>query len=597
MNDERISNVNRSGILISLILFVVLVYSVRLFQLQIVEHTKFDKESTDNSVKAIDLTPLRGVFYDRNRELLVENTPAYTIRITPAYYDTSNNKILERIAGLDQGAIKTILKKNRDYSKFTPIKIKRGVDFSSIVWLEENSEVLHGVDYIIELQRGYPAGVHGSHIFGYSKEVNKNQIKIDPYYTAGDLIGYNGIERKYESVIRGIKGKTFIIVDSKGREISKFKEGYQDIPSIKGVDLVLGIDAEIQRIAEENLKGKAGAVVAIEPKTGEILAMASAPDYDLNEFSYVTSRDYLRELATNPDKPQFNRATMSLHPPGSTFKVLCAAIALDMGVIDENTTLYCAGGFTFGRFFKCHGGVHGSINVTRAIEKSCNSFFYQLIFKIGLDNLHEYAKKFKVGVKTGIDIFEETGGLIPNTKYYEKAFGKNWPQGVLVSLGIGQGEISLTPLQLAYYTALIANDGKSFTPHIVKGFLDENRKFAPNRVDEVNTGIKKSAFEIVKKGMFLVVNGAGTATHVKIPGINVAGKTGTAQNPHGKDHAWFIGFAPFEDPQIAICVLVENSGFGGTHAAPIAKKMIESYLLRGKKDTKEKDAKSLLAKY
>lgn len=597
MNDERISNVNRSGILISLILFVVLVYSVRLFQLQIVEHTKFDKESTDNSVKAIDLTPLRGVFYDRNRELLVENTPAYTIRITPAYYDTSNNKILERIAGLDQGAIKTILKKNRDYSKFTPIKIKRGVDFSSIVWLEENSEVLHGVDYIIELQRGYPAGVHGSHIFGYSKEVNKNQIKIDPYYTAGDLIGYNGIERKYESVIRGIKGKTFIIVDSKGREISKFKEGYQDIPSIKGVDLVLGIDAEIQRIAEENLKGKAGAVVAIEPKTGEILAMASAPDYDLNEFSYVTSRDYLRELATNPDKPQFNRATMSLHPPGSTFKVLCAAIALDMGVIDENTTLYCAGGFTFGRFFKCHGGVHGSINVTRAIEKSCNSFFYQLIFKIGLDNLHENAKKFKVGVKTGIDIFEETGGLIPNTKYYEKAFGKNWPQGVLVSLGIGQGEISLTPLQLAYYTALIANDGKSFTPHIVKGFLDENRKFAPNRVDEVNTGIKKSAFEIVKKGMFLVVNGAGTATHVKIPGINVAGKTGTAQNPHGKDHAWFIGFAPFEDPQIAICVLVENSGFGGTHAAPIAKKMIESYLLRGKKDTKEKDAKSLLAKY
>ncbi len=596
MNSERVTNINRSGILITIIVFVALVYTVRLFQLQIVEHTRFDKESTENSVKAIDLTPLRGVFYDRNRELLVENTPAYTIRITPAYYDTSNNKILEKIAGLDPGAIRTILKKNKDYSKFTPIKIKRGVTFTSVAWVEENSELLHGVDYIIELQRGYPAGVHGSHIFGYSKEVSKNQINADQYYTAGDLIGYNGIERKYESVIRGIKGKTFIIVDSKGREISKFKEGYQDIPSIKGIDLVLGIDAEIQRIAEENLKGKAGAVVAIEPKTGQILAMVSAPDYDLNEFSYVTSRDYLRQLATNPDKPQFNRATMSLHPPGSTFKVLCAAIALDMGVIDENTTLYCAGGFTFGRFFKCHGGVHGSINVTRAIEKSCNSFFYQLIFKIGLDNLHEYAKRFKVGVKTGIDIFEETGGLIPNTKYYEKTFGKNWPQGVLVSLGIGQGEISLTPLQLAFYTALIANDGKSFSPHIVKGYLDENKNFAPNVVNEVNTGLKKSAFEIVKKGMFLVVNGAGTATHVRIPGINVAGKTGTAQNPHGKDHAWFIGFAPFEDPQIAICVLVENSGFGGTHAAPIAKKMFESYLLRDKKEIKGQDAKSLLAK-
>lgn len=596
MNNETITTVNRSGILISIIVFVALVYSVRLFQLQIVEHTKFDKESTENSVKAIDLTPLRGVFYDRNRELLVENTPAYTIRITPAYYDTSNNKFVEKIAGLDPGAIRTILRKNRDYSKFTPIKVKRGVTFTSVAWLEENSELLQGVDYIIELQRGYPGGVKGSHIFGYSKEVSKNQIKNDPYYIAGDLIGYNGIERKYEPVIRGIKGKTFIIVDSKGREISKFKEGYQDIPSIKGIDLVLGIDAEIQRIAEEHLKGKTGAVVAVEPKTGQILAMASAPDYDLNEFSYVTSRDYLRQLATHPDKPQFNRATMSLHPPGSTFKVLCAAIALDMGVIDENTTLYCAGGFTFGRFFKCHGGVHGSINVTRAIEKSCNSFFYQLIFKIGLDNLHEYTKRFKVGVKTGIDIFEETGGLIPNSKYYEKAFGKNWPQGVLVSLGIGQGEISLTPLQLAYYTALIANDGKSFSPHIVKGYLDENKKFSPVVVNEVNTGIKKSAFEIVKKGMFLVVNGAGTATHVRIPGINVAGKTGTAQNPHGKDHALFIGFAPFEDPKIAICVLVENSGFGGTHAAPIAKKMIESYLLRNKKENEGKNEKSLLAK-
>lgn len=596
MKDYKIPHINRGFLYLLIVLFVFLLYSIRLFQMQILQHTKFEKESTENSVKAIDLIPLRGVFYDRSRELLVENLPAYTVRITSAYYDTINNAFLEKILNIENGSISTILKKNRDYSSYSPIKIKRGVDFRSIAWVEENAERLPGVDYIIEMQRGYPAGIYGSHMFGYTKEVNKNQMKQDDYYSAGDLIGYNGIERKYENIVRGVKGKTFIIVDSRGREISKFKEGYQDIPSIKGKDLILGIDAECQRIAETSLAGKTGAVVAIEPKTGEVLAFASAPNYDLNEFSYVTSPEYLRNLSRDPLKPQFNRASMSVHPPGSTFKILCAVAALDLGVIDENTTLYCAGGFSFGKFFKCHGGVHGSINVTRAIEKSCNSFFYQLIFKIGLDNLQKYANRFKIGVKTGIDLFEESGGLIPNSKYYEKIYGKNWPQGILVSLGIGQGEISLTPLQLAFFTALVANSGKSFLPHIVKGTLDEEKNLIPAKPKEVNTGINSSVFDVVRNGMFLVVNGQGTATHVRIPGIHVAGKTGTAQNPHGQDHAWFIGFAPYEDPKIAICVLVENSGFGGTHAAPIAKKIIESYLTRDTKTTPKND-KNILAKY
>lgn len=595
MNEFKIPHINRGFLYLLVVLFVFMLYSIRLFQMQILQHTKFEKESTENSVKAIDLTPLRGVFYDRNRELLVENIPAYTVRITSAYYDTVNNSYLEKILNIESGSISTILRKNKDYSAYSPIKIKRGVDFKSIAWVEENAEKLPGVDYIIEMQRGYPAGIYGAHMFGYTKEVNKSQMKQDLYYSAGDLIGYNGIERKYESVVRGNKGKTFIIVDSRGREISKFKEGYQDIPSIKGKDLLLGIDAECQRIAETSLAGKTGAVVAIEPKTGEILAFASSPSYDLNEFSYVTSPEYLRQLSRDPLKPQFNRASMSVHPPGSTFKVLCAIAALDLGVIDENTTLYCAGGFSFGKFFKCHGGVHGAINVTRAIEKSCNSFFYQLIFKIGLDNLQKYANRFKIGVKTGIDLFEESPGLIPNSKYYEKIYGKNWPQGILVSLGIGQGEISLTPLQLAFYTALVANSGKSFVPHFVKGTLDEDRKLIPAKPLEVNTGIKQSVFDIARKGMFLVVNGQGTATHLRLPGIHVAGKTGTAQNPHGQDHAWFIGFAPFEDPKIAICVLVENSGFGGTHAAPIAKKIIESYLTPKSKSSGPND-KSILAK-
>lgn len=592
---ENFISKERKGILTLIILLTSLFFGLRLIKMQIVDHEKYEAKSTDNSIKAIEQTPLRGVFYDRHQKLLVENVPAYTVRIIPAQYDTRNNKKLESLLNFSSGTIDTILMKNKSYSQYIPIRIKRGVDFQTISWIEENSENIPGVDYIIEMQRNYPANVMASHIFGYIKEVNPEQIKADKFYLPGDLIGYNGIEKSYEKYLRGQKGYNFILVDSKGRDINKYEDGNNDVPSIKGTDLVLSFDANIQRIAEEELKGKSGAVVAIEPKTGEILAMASAPDYDLNQFSYVTSSDYLKELYSNPLKPQYNRATMSAHPPGSTFKVLLAIAALESGVINTSTTFYCGGGFSYGgRFFKCHGA-HGNISVISAIEHSCNSFFYQLIFKIGLDNLAQYAHRFGFGEKAGIDIFEESKGLIPTTQYYEKVYGKNWPRGILVSLGIGQGEISITPLQLAKYTALIANNGKSFVPHIVKGLLDENKNFIPLKYNEIDTKISQETFNLVKEGMFRVVNGAGTATFVRLPDIKIAGKTGTAQNPHGNDHAWFIAFAPYENPQIAVCVLVENAGFGATHAAPIAKKIIESYLRKNFKEFHKDDFKITFA--
>ncbi|MBI2418037.1 MAG: hypothetical protein HYV28_09075 [Ignavibacteriales bacterium] len=244
---------------------------------------------------------------------------------------------------------------------------------------------------------------------------------------------------------------------------------------------------------------------------------------------------------------------------------------------------------TFGRFFKCHGS-HGAINVVHAIEHSCNAYFYQLIFKIGLDRLHDYAARFGLGVKTGVDIMEESRGLIPSEKYYEKIYGKNWPRGIMVSLGIGQGEISATPLQLAGYCALIANNGKSFKPHVVKGYLDENKKYHALPFEEINTGIRQEVFDIVKNGMFLVVNGGGTGTGIRRSDVQIAGKTGTAQNPHGKDHALFIAFAPYENPKIAVAVLVENAGFGATWAAPIAQKVILAYLM---KDPRKPDSKPM----
>lgn len=597
MNAVNFASVSRKTILYSIIILVFAIFSVRLFQMQIVNHEIYDEKSAGNSIKPIEQIPLRGVFYDRNMNVLVDNIPAYTLRITPADYDTSLNKILDKVLGVNPGYVASILKRNQIYSRFIPIRIRRGIDFQIVSWLEENSEFLPGVDYIVEMQRGYPFGVMGSHLFGYTKEISSQQLeKEKDYYRPGDYVGHNGIEKQYEKDLRGEKGFHYVLVDSRRREIGRYKDGAKDKESIKGRDLILSIDGDVQKVAEEEFKGRRGAVVAIEPSTGEILALVSAPEYDLNQFSYITTKDFLQELYSDPDKPLFNRATMSLKPPGSTFKILAAIAALDLGIIDVNTTIYCGGGFTFGRFFKCHGS-HGSVNVIHAIEKSCNTFFYNLIYKIGLERWKEYAIKFGFNRKTGIDIGEEAAGFIPDESYYKKLYGENWPRSIMASLGIGQGEVSVTPLQLAKYAALIANDGKSFSPHIVKGYLDNRTgEIVPFHFDEIDLKIKKEVFDVVKQGMFLVVQGSGTATHLRNPEYHISGKTGTAQNPHGKDHAFFIGFAPSENPKIAVAVVVENVGFGGTYAAPIAKKMMDAYLLKDKlKNQKQKDQQPIIA--
>lgn len=588
MISGEFGSITRKTLISLLIIVSGAILGFRLFQMQILNRHSYENKSAENSIKSIEQLPLRGVMYDRNMNLLVNNVPAYTLRITPAEYDKKLNHLLESVLEVDSGYIDKILRQYKSFSKFQPIKIKRGVPFKTIAWVEENSENLPGVDYLVEMHRDYPAGVNGSHIFGYTKEISQKLLKKrKEYYNLGDYIGYSGIEKTYENELRGKKGWKYILVDSRRREISKYKDGKQDLPSVKGYDLVLSIDADAQKVAEHEFTGKRGALVAIEPKTGEVLALVSAPEYDLSKFSYITSKEFLTKLYNDPSKPLFNRATMSVKPPGSTYKILAAIAGLDLGVISTSTTFYCGGGLDLGRFFKCHG-VHGNLNVIHAIEKSCNTFFYNLIFKIGLDRWYDYSRRFGFGIKTGIDIDEESAGLIPNSKYYEKIYGKDWPTSIMASLVIGQGETSVTPLQLAQYTAMIANDGVTYKPHVVKGYLDnKSKEFIPLTSKKIDTGIDKKIFDIVKEGMYLVVNGEGTATWIKSDKYTIAGKTGTAQNPHGKDHAWFIAFAPFENPQIAVAVLVENVGFGSTYAAPIAKKVIETYL-NGLKDNSQK---------
>ncbi|MDH7604686.1 MAG: penicillin-binding transpeptidase domain-containing protein, partial [Melioribacter sp.] len=349
-------------------------------------------------------------------------------------------------------------------------------------------------------------------------------------------------------------------------------------------DLVLSIDKDAQMAAESLFVDKRGAVVAIEPSTGEILALLSSPQYDLAEFATVTSNEVWKKLNSDENKPLFNRATMSIYSPGSTFKMVSALAALEEGIIDTNYRAYCGGGFQYGdRFFKCLH-VHGSIDIITSIEKSCNTFYYQLALKIGIDKWSEYAKKLGFGKKTGVDISEESPGIVPTREYYDKVFGKDrWPKGILVSLGIGQGELSVTPIQLAQYAALIANYGRTAKPHFLKGYIEtKTGKYFEVKPEYFDIGISKKSFDIVRRAMFRVVNGAGTATNIRMPDIEIAGKTGTAQNPHGKDHAIFIGFAPYQNPKIAIAVIVENAGFGSVNAAPIARDIIKAYLKKDK---------------
>ena len=590
MNDINFGSDFRKRIIYVVIVgfFAILVF--QLFSMQIIEQLSYSEKADENSVKPIFQTAPRGIFYDRNHQVLVGNKPAFTLLITPADYDAKLTPYIEAILHVPHGYINRILKQNQQYSKFIPRKIAKDVDFKVIAWLEENSSKLKGVDYVIETQRDYSFGINGSHMFGYTKEISSEQLNLQKdKYSMGDEIGFAGIEKTYENILRGRKGIKYVLVDSHQKTIGRYKSGEEDKSTVKGYDIVTTIDKDAQTVAEAEFKDKRGSVVAIDPTTGGVLAFVSSPQFDLNDFASVTSNDVWRKLNNDPDKPMFNRATMSIYSPGSTFKMVSAIAALEEGIIDSSYKFTCHGGFQFGdRFFKCLH-VHGTVDLETAIEKSCNTYFYNLILKIGLDKWSEYAAKFGFGKRTGIDINEETPGILPTRNYYDKAFGKDrWPMGILVSLGIGQGELSVTPIQLAKYAALLANYGHSAKPHFLKGYIETSTgKYVEIKPQTYDIGISRHSFDIVRQAMYKVVNGAGTATNIRLPDIKIAGKTGTAQNPHGKEHSVFIGFAPYDNPKIAIAVIVENAGFGSTVAAPIAQQVIKAYLEKEKPEVKK----------
>lgn len=582
---------------------VVFVYIIRLFYLQIIDQSTKDQADNNALVKQT-IYPSRGLIFDRNGELLVFNQPIYEVKITTremkGEWDTtrfcqclgiSRAEFDERLSEIKDR------RKNRGYSPYTPQVFMSQLKKEDIASLQEGLFLFNGVQIQKRTLRDYTYKA-AAHVLGSVGEVNQNDIDRDDYYSRGDYSGRDGLERTYERQLRGEKGMEVLMRDSRGRMQGKYHDGELDKDAKAGTDLYTTLDIRLQLLAEELLQGKIGSAVAIEPKTGEILALASNPSWNPQVLVGKERSKNYTELLQDPTKPLMNRATQATYPPGSTFKTIQALVCLEEGAITPQTLYPCSGpGSTP---IKCTHH-HGSpVALDKAIEQSCNPYFWCAFrdflqlngygknnedFVKQYDLWREDVMSFGLGQRfSDSDISEQASGSIPSSKSYDRVYGKkSWKAMTIRSLSIGQGEILATPLQLANQAAIIANEGYFITPHLNKNDSMLTRKH--------ELKIDKRHFEAVKDGMHRVMV-YGTGRHYPIEGVETAGKTGTAQNPHGKDHAIFIGFAPVEDPQIAIAVVVENAGFGATWACPVASLMIEQYLTG---EVKRKDLKNRIA--
>jgi penicillin-binding protein 2 len=583
--DGQFGSARRRRVLMIVVFLIFGILMLRLYELQLLYHGEMNKKSEENSVRAIVQDPIRGYMFDRNGQLVVDVGPSYAITLVPVDFDMKNLDLLSALLQIDPATLKDRIARARAYSPFLPSRIKRDVDTRTLAAIEEHLTSLRGISYQIESKRVYRTKAHASHLLGYRREISDAQLaQAGEDYRQGDLVGVAGLEARYEPLLRGEKGFEFVSVNSKGQIIGTFEDGKKNVSAREGYDLFLSADFGLQAYAESLMTDHSGAIVALDPSDGGILALVSKPDYDPSIMSGVTPPDLWSELQSDTTKPLFNRATLTRYPPGSTFKMVLAAAALEEGVIDENYRIRCTGSFRFGnRVFKdLH--VHGSVNIIEAIQRSCNVFFYQLMLKVGFEKWTEYGRRFGFGQLTGTDTGDETAGLLPSDAYYDARYGKGkWTQGYLISLAIGQGELGVSPLQMARYAAALANGGIVYQPHAVE-FIHNKSTDRMERIhyDSSLVGLSPRVMAMLREGMRRVVQEpGGTGGLARIPGIVSAGKTGTAENPHGEAHAWYIGFAPFDNPRIAVAVMLENSGYGGSKAAPLARLIMQRYLFGG----------------
>lgn len=582
---------NRRYVIIGAVVLLVLIFIVRLFYLQVVDND-YKAWADSNAFLKKTLYPSRGIIYDRNGKLLVYNQPAYDVMLIMREvqpFDTldfckilsiSREQFDKRIADIKNRRL------NPGYSSYVPQVFMNHLSAQECGVLQEKLYKFPGF-YIQNRtirQYEYP---NAAHVLGNIGEVNRKDIQNDDYYVQGDNSGRSGVERSYEKELRGVKGVEILLRDVHGRIKGKYDDGNSDVAPVSGKNLTLSIDMDLQAYGEKLMRNKVGSIVMIEPATGEVLCLVSSPNYDPSLLVGRQRGKNHHLLSEDPQKPLIDRAITGFYPPGSTFKPTQGLIFLQEGVITPETMYTCAHGYTYSPKRKpaCHG--HPSpLSLVPALATSCNSYFCWGLHDM-LDNRRRYPtiqEGFEVwknhlvsmgyGYPLGIDLPGEKRGYIPNSKVYDKAYGR-WTSTTVISIAIGQGEVSATPLQICNLAATIANRGYFITPHVVKEVQDTplDTLYTNKRYPTIDS----KYYDIVAEGMRNAVLG-GTCWRAAIPGIEVCGKTGTAENPHGKDHSAFIGFAPYKDPKVAICVYVQNGGFGAAFGVPIGKLMMELYL-------------------
>lgn len=577
---------SRKYVLVAGVIFISAVFILRLFWIQVVDG-KWKAEAANMAERKVTVYPSRGLIYDRKERLLVANTPVYDLMVVPREVEAFDTAVFAQLIGVPIADVRKRLIDATSYSRYKPSIIEKQIPADQFAAISVHLHKYPGFYGQSRTLRTYPPHA-AAHLLGYLSEVDARKVEQDPYYKSGDVIGVGGVESFYEPQMRGRRGVSYVLVDVHNNMKGSFKDGQYDTLAVEGKDLFTGIDLDMQLLGEQLMVNKKGSIVALDPRTGEILCLVSSPTYDPELLVGRVRNTNYGVLQRDPIKPLFDRALQAQYPPGSIFKIVQSLIALDEGVITPNTGFPCNKSLV-----GCHNHP-GAGDIVHAIQYSCNPYFHQVFkrlverdaasnrFKdaaLGLADWEQEMHTFGLGARPAIDLPSAKGGSIPGPAYYDKKYGKEaWAFSTIYSLSIGQGEVLVVPLQMANLAAIFANKGWYYDPHVVRA-VGHPDSLQTKYLEKHVTSVDPKWYDLIQEGMRRVVEEpGGTARQAKIPGITVCGKTGTAENPHGQDHAVFVAFAPMDDPKIAIAVYVENSGFGGTWAAPIASLLMEQYL-------------------
>jgi penicillin-binding protein 2 len=553
------------------------------WKLQVLEADYYTQLAERNRIRTVPVNAPRGKMLDREGRVLVDNYPSFSILLLRDNLEEVERTLPQIAAGLGipEEEIHARLEAARDEPKFRPVVLKHEASSADIAFIEAHRTDLTALELVMVYRRRYPRDGFLAHVVGYVGEASEQQIaRSGGQLKPGDIVGKAGLERQYNDILMGSDGLRRFIVNSVGREVGRLDEK----EAVPGKPIELTLDYDLQVVAEAALTGEKGAVVALDPRTGEVLAMASHPAPDLNLFAIRIPAEQWRRLNEDPDKPMLNRAIQAQLAPGSVFKIIMATAMLESRVIPENFSVFCPGwGMFYGRRFRCWEKLgHGHVDLHRAIVRSCDVFFYNVGQRLGIDRIAFYAQQFGLGRRTGIDLPGEEAGLVPSSEWKERVFKEPWYPGETISVAIGQGALTSTPLQLAYAVGGVASGGVFRQPHLLKNY---------SPVEELRFPLSENTLQKVTQGMFGVVNEDGTARGSRIEGVEFCGKTGTAQlvsfdtlsKLGGKttrrftENAWFVGYAPRVNPEIVVAVLVEHGEHGSTAAAPIAREIVKAY--------------------